>query len=82
MLRITWKQVAKLIEMSNRFYYCQSAIEMNHVCRKQCSHCRAYYKPLEDKLKRTPRKKKKRAAKNQLTYSEAVELDKHNYMIK
>lgn len=28
-------------------FYCQSDIEMNGICDKQCNHCEEYYKPLE-----------------------------------
>lgn len=30
------------------FKYCQSQIEDNGKCKKQCSNCKAYYKPLEN----------------------------------
>lgn len=32
----------------NKFKYCQSQIEDNGKCKKQCNHCKEYYKPLEN----------------------------------
>jgi len=31
----------------NRNFYCQSDIEGERKCKKQCDHCKEYYKPLE-----------------------------------
>ena len=49
-----------------RFYYCQSSIESRGACKRQCSHCKEYYKPLEVRLRedgRVPRKLKKKRKK-------------------
>jgi hypothetical protein len=35
----------------NSFKYCQSQIEGNGKCKKQCEHCKEYFKPLEDMKK-------------------------------
>jgi hypothetical protein len=31
----------------SKSFYCQSDIEMDNICGKQCNHCKEYYKPLE-----------------------------------
>jgi len=31
----------------SKSFYCQSDIEMDGICDKQCDHCKEYYKPLE-----------------------------------
>jgi len=44
------------------FSYCQSGIEGNSPCKRQCSHCTVYYKPIE--RVRLPRKLKKKLYKH------------------
>ena len=42
------------------FNYCQRDIECGPKCKRQCDHCKNYYKPIEDNInKRLPRKIKK-----------------------
>jgi hypothetical protein len=31
----------------SKSFYCQRQIEGNRKCKKQCDHCKDYYKPLE-----------------------------------
>jgi hypothetical protein len=31
----------------SKSFYCQRQIEGNRKCKKQCEHCKEYYKPLE-----------------------------------
>jgi len=53
----TWKEKASKLKidelqiiLNNLFFfkYCQSQIEDNGKCVKQCKHCKEYYKPLEN----------------------------------
>ena len=36
----------------DRFGYCKREIEEGVKCKKQCDHCKTYFKPLEDNLKK------------------------------
>lgn len=40
------------LEEQEIFYYCQLQIEQDKWCKTQCDHCKKYYKPLEDELKK------------------------------
>lgn len=40
------------LEEQEKFYYCQLQIEQDKWCKTQCDHCKKYYKPLEDELKK------------------------------
>lgn len=37
----------------DRNFYCQSEIEEERQCKYQCSHCKEYYKSLDDKRQKS-----------------------------
>ena len=41
-----WKKQCNIHDTGKSFY-CQSEIEMDGKCDKQCEHCKEYYKSLE-----------------------------------
>jgi len=46
-------EIKTLVDCVFYFHYCQSQIEDNGKCKKQCDHCKVYYKPLEEDYKKS-----------------------------
>jgi hypothetical protein len=45
--KIKIEDISKILNNLFDFRYCQSQIEDNGKCKRQCEHCKEYYKPLE-----------------------------------
>lgn len=48
-LKRWWREQMFRLKNIDRMFYCQRDIEGNSKCKKQCEHCKEYYKPVENK---------------------------------
>ena len=46
-------EIKTLVDWAFYFHYCQSQIEDKGKCKKQCEHCKGYFKPLEEDYKKS-----------------------------